>query len=260
MASLAAGDQAQNSARGNTRFFTIMALVMSFVIVAGFSLNLAMGRSSFDVPLPYHVHGVIFMSWIGLYVAQHLSASSGNWAFHRKLGKVAYALIPLMVLAGSTIMIVVARRNGGPFFFHVSEFLWSNMMLLWTFGFLAFWALRRQRYTGWHRRLMLCAMAILTGPGLGRLLPLPLMIPNAWLITTLATMVFPVIGMIADKRSAGRVHPAYWWGLGIYAGVFLVSLVIAYSNFGMGVTESVIAGTPGADRPMEAFLPPGFSM
>ena len=59
MASLAADTPAQNSARGNTRFFTIIAFVMSFVIVAGFSLNLAMGRSSFDVPLAYHVHGVI---------------------------------------------------------------------------------------------------------------------------------------------------------------------------------------------------------
>ena len=58
--------------RGNTRFFTIMAVVMSTIIVAGFSLNLAMGRSSFNVPWAYHVHGIIFMSWIGLYLAQHL--------------------------------------------------------------------------------------------------------------------------------------------------------------------------------------------
>ena len=107
---------------------------------------------------------------------------------------------------------------------------------------------------------MLCGMAILTGPGLGRLLPLPLMIPNSWLITTLATMIFPVIGMIADKRSQGRVHPAYWWGLGLYVGVFAVSMLLAFSPFGIAVTEQVIAGTPGAERPMEAFLPPGFSM
>ena len=118
----------------------------------------------------------------------------------------------------------------------------------------------RRRYTGWHRRLMLCAMAILTGPGLGRLLPLPLMIPNAWTITVMVTMIFPVIGMVADKRAQGRVHPAYWWGLGIYAGVFLLSLALAYSPFGIGLTEQLIAGTPGAERPMEAFLPPGFTM
>lgn len=237
-----------------------MAVIMSLVIVAGFSVQLAMGRSSFAVPWPYHAHGVIFMSWIGLYLTQHLTIASGNHALHAQLGKLAYALVPLMVAAGSFIMIVVAQRTGGPFFFHVSEFLWSNLAFLWLFGGLAWWALRRRRYTGWHRRLMLCAMTILTGPGLGRLLPLPLMIPHSWTITVLSTMIFPVIGMIADWRREGRVHPAYIWGLGIYAAVFVLSIAISHTELGMAVTEWVIEGTPGAERPMEPFLPPGFSM
>ena len=244
----------------NTRFFTIMACVMSFVIVAGFSLNLAMGRSSFDVPLAYHIHAFIFMGWIALFLAQHLSINAGNRALHIKLGKMAYGWIPMMVLAGSAIMIAVAQRTGGPFFFNVSEFLISNLATLFAFGGLAWWALKRRRYTGWHRRLMLVAMAILTGPGLGRLLPLPLMIPNAWTITVAVTFLFPIIGMIADKRSRGNVHPAYWWGVGIYAGVFVVSMLLAYSPAGYAFTDWVIAGTPGAERPMDAFLPEGFSM
>lgn len=244
----------------NTRFFSIMAAIMSLVIVAGFSLNLAMGRSSFAAPWPFHVHAVIFMSWIALYLAQHFSIASGNRDLHVRLGKLAYLLVPLMVAAGALIMIVVARLTGGPFFFHVSEFLWSNLSLLGLFGGLAWWALRQRRYTGWHRRLMLCAMAILTGPGLGRLLPLPLMIPHAWTITVCATMVFPAIGMIADWRRDGRVHPAYLWGLGLYVAVFVLSVAIAHTAFGMAVTEWVIADTPGAERPMEPFLPPGFTM
>lgn len=246
--------------REQTRFFFVMALVMALVIVGGFTLQLAMGRSSFAVPAAYHLHAAVFMGWIGIYLMQHVTALRGQWAWHAGLGRIAYLWIPLMLVFGSVLMVVVARRTGGPFFFHVSEFLWSNMMLLWCFGGLAFWALRRRRYTGWHRRLMLCAMAILTGPGLGRILPLPLMIPHAWTITTLATMVFPVIGMIADKRATGRVHPAYLWGLGIYAAVFVLSLVLAHSETGMAITRSVIADTPGELRPMEAFLPPGFTM
>ncbi|GMN03857.1 hypothetical protein [Erythrobacter sp. MTPC3] len=244
----------------NTRFFTVMAFVMSLIIIAGFSVQLSMGRSSFDVPWPYHLHGVIFMGWIALYLAQHVTISSGNRALHASLGMAAYIFVPAMVLTGSVIMIVVAQRSGGPFFFHKSEFLWSNTMVLWCFGALALWALQRRRYTGWHRRLMLCAMAILTGPGLGRLLPLPLMIPNAWLITTFATFIFPVIGIAADLRRDGRVHPAYWWGIGAYAVTFAISMGIAYSPLGIAVTEWVVAGTPGAERPIEAFLPPGFSI
>ncbi len=247
-------------AGGNTRFFTIMAVVMTTVIVAGFSLNLAMGRSTFASPWAYHTHAVIFMGWLALYLAQHFTASTRQWALHRRLGKLAYLWVPAMVAAGCTIMIVVARRTGGPFFFDVNEFLISNLSLLLCFGGLAFWALRRQRYTGWHRRLMLVSMAILTGPGLGRLLPMPLLIPNAWTINIAITFVFPLIGMAADLRREGRIHPAYLWGTGIYAGVFLASLALAYSPLGFAFTEAVIAGTPGAERPMEAFLPPGFEM
>ena len=246
--------------REQTRFFLVMAVAMALVIVGGFTLQLAMGRSSFAVPAAYHLHAVVFMGWIGIYLAQHVTAARGQWRLHAGFGRIAYLWIALMLAFGSVLMVGVARRTGGPFFFHVSEFLWSNMMLLWCFGGLAFWALRRQRHTGWHRRLMLCAMAILTGPGLGRILPLPLMIPHAWTITTLVTMVFPLIGMVADKRATGRVHPAYAWGLGIYAAVFVLSLLLAYSEPGMEITRAVIVGTPGELRPMEAFLPPGFAM
>ncbi len=246
--------------RSDTRFFWIMAIIMSLVIVAGFTLNLVMGRSSFDAPWTYHAHAVIFMSWIGLYLAQHYTIHTGKYAQHARLGQVAYGLVPLMVAAGTMIMIVVAQRTGGPFFFHVSEFLWSNIAVMWCFGGLALWALRRRRYTGWHRRLMLCAMAILTGPGLGRLLPLPFMIPHAWTITTMVTMIWPVIGMIADWRRDGRIHPAYYWGLGLYFGVFVLSTAIAHTGPGMAVTEWLIEGTAGAERPIEAFLPPDFTL
>ena len=246
--------------KGETRFFTIMAFVMSFVIVAGFSLNLAMGRSSFDVPTVYHAHAIVFMGWIALYLAQHVTISTNQIALHVRLGKLAYFWLPAMLITGTALMITVAQRTGGPFFFDINEFLFSNIALLWCFGGLTLWALLRRRYTGWHRRLMLCGMAILTGPGLGRLLPLPLMIPYSWTITTLVTMIFPVIGMIADKRRNGRIHPAYWWGLGLYAAVFALSMALAYTSWGYAVTESVIDGTPGAQRPMQAFLPPDFSL
>ena len=107
---------------------------------------------------------------------------------------------------------------------------------------------------------MLCSMAILTGPGLGRLVPAPLLIPYAWFIITAATWLFPVIGMIADKRMRGSVHPAYLWALGTYVGIFILSMALAYSPIGIAITDWIVAGTPGAERPMEPFLQPGFSM
>jgi hypothetical protein len=243
-----------------TRFYTIMAFVMALVIVAGFSLNLAMGRSSFALPAAFHVHGMIFMCWLGLYLAQAVTIASGNRALHRQLGKLAYVFIPAMVAAGAMIIVVSIRGTGGPFFFAQNEFFISNLAGLMVFGGLAWWALRVRRHTGWHRRLMLVAMSALTGPGLGRLLPMPLLIPYAWPIAVAASFVFGAVAMLVDWRTNGRVHPAYWWGMGINVGGFLASMALAYSPIGYAITEAVIAGTPGAERPMGPFLPPGFTM
>ncbi|MFO6428647.1 hypothetical protein ACLBKT_00980 [Erythrobacter sp. W302b] len=256
MATLAQG----GASTEGPRFYTVMAFVMALVIVAGFSLNLAMGRSSFALPAAFHVHGMIFMGWLGLYLAQAVTIASGNRALHRQLGKLAYILIPAMVAAGVMIIVVSIRGTGGPFFFAQNEFFISNLAGLLVFGGLAWWALRVRRHTGWHRRLMLVAMSALTGPGLGRLLPMPLLIPYAWPIAVGASFVFGAVAMLVDWRTNGRVHPAYWWGMGINVGGFLASMALAYSPIGYAITEAVIAGTPGAERPMGPFLPPGFAM
>lgn len=260
MATLHAGAAPRTAEQAERRFYMIMAIAMALIIVAGFSLNLAMGRSSFASPAIYHAHAIVFMGWIGLWVAQAVTIATGRRHLHIRLGKIAYLWVPLMVALGISIMVTVARRNGGPFFFAVNEFLVSNIVMVLCFGGLALWSLRVRRHTGWHRRLMFSAMAILTGPGIGRLLPMPLLIPDAWTIVFAVTLIFPAVAMAADLKRFGRVHPALLLGTGVSIAVFVGSVLLAYSPLGLAFTEAVIAGTPGAERPMAAFLPPGFTM
>jgi len=249
-----AGQSAQQSERN---FFRIMAIIMAAIIVAGFATNLALGRSTFAVPAVYHIHAFIFFSWVALYVAQNWLIAANNVKLHIRLGMLAYGWAPLMVIMGFVIMITSLRRSGAPFFFDQNEFMFSNSLLLVLFCALVIVALRRRRYSGWHRRLMFTAMSILTGPGLGRLLPTPLLMPHAWRILILVTLLFPAIGMIADKRRHGRVHPAWFWGVGAILATQIVADVVAYSPWGTRLTQTVVAGSPGASRPMAAFLPPG---
>lgn len=243
------------------RFFFIMACVMSGVIIAGFTLNLGMGRSSFGLPWLYHLHAVVMLGWIGLYLTQNTLIFRGNLALHRRVGWLSVPMLPLVAVMAFLIMRTSLQRTGGPFFFDQNQFLISNTMAMGVFFGLVSWAILVRANTGWHRRLMFCAFAILTGPGIGRLLPGPLMIPYAWYVVAIALpMVFPLIGMIADKRRFGSVHPAWFWAVGLVIGVQALSDVIAYSDWGVAFTRDFVAGTPGAERPMEAQLPPGFTV
>jgi hypothetical protein len=61
-----------------------------------------------------------------------------------------------------------------------------------------------------------------------------------------AVMIFPLIGVIADLRRAGSVHPA--WGVGIAAMVCFQLLVgvITNSPLGLMIYGAAVSGSPGA--------------
>ena len=243
--------------RGEARFFFTMACVMSAAIVGGFAFNLVSGRSSFGMPWLVHFHAWVMMSWIGLYLAQNALIFAGNVALHRRLGWLSVILIPAVVVMAVLITRFSMQTTGGPPFFDQNQFLFSNPLQLLGVAGLASWAVIARKNTGWHRRLMFCAFAMLTGPGVGRLLPAPYFIPYAWYATAiLPAVLFPLIGILADQRRYGAVHPAWLWGIGTVLGLQVIADLVAYSDWGIAFTQQFLAGTPGAERPMEAFFPP----
>lgn len=245
----------ENPARSEARFFLIMACAMAAVIVGGFGFNVAMGRSSFGAPPIVHFHAFVFMGWTALYVVQNSLIAGNNPSLHRRLGWAAVVLIPAMVVLGTAMTVRSLQTVGAPPFFDQNEFLFGNPVGILAFAVLAGWAIAWRRRTDWHRRLLFCAMAALTGPGFGRLLPMPLLIPWAWWVANLVPLVFPLIGMLADRRRAGAVHPAWYAGLAIMLGALLLGDLLAYSPMGRDLTAWVLAGTPGADRAPTAFFP-----
>jgi uncharacterized membrane protein YozB (DUF420 family) len=242
--------------RGEARFFFTMSCLLAAIIVAGFSFNIVTGRSSFSLPLVYHFHAIVMMAGLGLYVAQNSLILAGNVALHRRLGWVAASWVPLMVLSGLLLTRISLQERGGPPFFDQNQFLISNPLHLLGFAGMVAWAVSVRSDTGWHRRLMYCGFAMLLGPGVGRLVPSPLLIPYAWYVAAvLPPILFAVIGILADRRRYGRAHPAWFWGIGVVIGIQVVADFLAYSALGPQFTEWFLAGTPGADRPMAAFMP-----
>ncbi len=241
---------------GSERFFMGASIAMVLVIVAGFSLQLATGRSSFSAPLLVHAHAVVFMGWVVIYLLQNTFIATGKVALHRPLGWIAAAWIVPMLVLGCLVTVELARQGRVPFFFRPLQFLVFDPMSLFAFAGLTVAAIVLRSSTEWHRRLHFCAMAILLGPGFGRLLPMPLLQPWAWEATVAACMIFPLVGVAADLRRTGRVHPAWGWGIAAMLGMALATEVITYSPVGDQIYRAVVAGSPGAEVPPLAFAPP----
>jgi len=241
---------------GEHRFFLTMAIVMAVVIVAGFATSLALGRSSFAAPLLVHIHAFVFFGFVVLYVTQNALVATGSVALHRRLGWLAAVWVPVMVLLGIALTVDFLRRTGGLPFYAVREFLFANPMEILVFAGLVTAAIVNRQRTDWHRRLMFCAMAYLTGPGFGRLLPGPLLIPwSFWVAAFVAPSIFPFIGMVFDFRRNGKVHPAWLWGVGAALAAMVAANLIGYSAPGTAIARAVIAGSPQANRDLGAHFP-----
>lgn len=237
------------------RFFFVTSLIMAAIVVAGFSLMIVTGRSSFASPPIVHAHAVVFMGWVVLYVTQNALVARGSIALHRRLGWIGAGWVVAMVVLGTVVTVRLVRLGHAPFFFPPALFLVLNPVSILTFAGLTAAAIVRRRQTEWHRRLHFSGMALLLGPAYGRLLPMPFLIPYAYEVDFLAVLIFPVIGIIADLRRSGKVHPAWWWGLGTIVGSTLLVEAIAYSPVGTALYHAATAGSPGASVAPLAYPP-----
>ena len=254
MATLA-GQPSMQSA-GDERFFLRSAILMAAIIVAGFSFQLAMGRSTFASPVRVHVHAILFMGWVAIYLAQNVLVAKGSLGLHRRLGWLAAGWAVAMVISGFIVTVAMVRNGTVPFFFQPLQFLVFDPVAVLAFSGLTGAAILLRRRTEWHRRLHFCGMAILLGPAFGRMLPLPLLQPWAWETTVAASLLFPLAGAWSDVRRSGRVHRAWIWGIVAIAAAFILTQALAYGPLGRPLYDAVTAGSPGAEVDPLAFPPP----
>lgn len=241
--------------RRDDGFFLKSAIAMAALVAFGFSFHLAMGRSSFSAPAHVHVHAVLFMGWVGFYLLQNALIATGTTGLHKRLGWIGAGWAALLVVVGIFTTVVMARKGTTPFFFEPAYFLVMNSMTVLCFAALTGAAIVLRRRTDWHRRLHFCGMSFLIAPAFGRILPLPLMIPWAGWGVFAAVLIFPLVGVAADLRRAGRVHPAWWWGIGTMIAVQLAIVLIACGPAGLALYRAATAGSPGAAIDPLAFPP-----
>src|SRR3954451_19999190 len=119
---------------GDERFFLRGAIVMAITIVAAFSFQYLMGRSTFASPLRVHLHAWAFMGWVVIYVAQNVFVATDRMALHRRLGWIAAGWMVPMIVLGCCVTLAMVRRGQVPFFFRPLQFLVFDPLTLFTFA------------------------------------------------------------------------------------------------------------------------------
>jgi hypothetical protein len=215
--------KALRARNGERIFFSGMALAMVAVIVIGFApsyyLRGAIPAAGPLLPMSplVHLHGALFTGWMLLFATQTGLVAAGRTDIHRRLGMIAFAVLPAMIVVATlTALHGVARHSGPP---GIPPLSWLAIPLIGVPGFagLIFWGLAKRRDPAAHKRLMFIAMTSMLGPGFGRM-AWPAFIPPPLFIFGFNNLF--VLALAAwDVKSRGKVHPMTIGG-GLFALVF----------------------------------------
>lgn len=221
-------------------FFFCMSLVIAATVLLGFSLFFLAGISSFSAPWWVHVHAVTFVIWIGFYVCQNTLVFRDNIALHRKLGRVGAVYAIWMVVVGLVLTPLTLAVGRSPPFFTPPFFLALDWVNILVFGALVHAAIHNRKRTDWHRRLMLCATVCIIAPAVGRLILLsgfPMTSANNIGIL----LIYIAVAMIADWRIRGKVHPAWFWGVGALVAMGVVIEFLAVFPPFVALAETIVS-------------------
>jgi hypothetical protein len=214
--------------RADRVFYTAVAIAVVGAVFAGFARTYYL-RSSFQatsLPLYLEVHGLVFSTWIGLFLAQTTLVAAHRTDIHRRLGWAGAGLATIMVVVAVTAAIFSGQRevlagHGD----QARTFLAVPMFSMLVFPILVAGAVYYRRYPDAHKRLMLLATLSIIDAAIARW-------PFAWISTTwwayyALADVFVAVAIAYDLVANGRVHRAYLWG-----GLLIVSAQAARELIG----------------------------
>jgi hypothetical protein len=166
-----------------------------------------------SLTLRVHVHGLLFTTWVLLFLMQSFLIARRRSSLHRRLGVVGAPLIAGMLVSGLSVSIAWARVDspatgaiaGVPRLAAVAIPLVSVAL----FALFAALGLLYRRRANVHKRLMLLATIALLPPALGRISFLASRGPGAFFAVT---SLFIIALAVYDYLLYKRVYPVSLWG------------------------------------------------
>ena len=204
-------------AQADHRYFSVAAVAVTVVVVAGFvpMYSLRLLRHDPNLTLLVHAHGFVMTAWIALFLTQTLLIARHRVDLHRRLGMFGVGLATLVILVGIPTLVHTAAVRSREL--HGTGFLWmlaafDGLALVMFAGLVSAGILYRRR-GDYHKRLMLLATLCLLGPAFGRLTAYAKGLRGDSDIGVLFLCAGTILACaVVDMARSQRLHPAFVWG------------------------------------------------
>lgn len=240
-----------------SKFYVGMASLFVAIAFSGFFMTywVQIVRGTFTGGPMLHLHGLLFSLWTMFFLSQAMLVANRRVKSHRAWGLLGISLATAMVFTGLAVAIegLQARIEAG-YGDAARAFTITPITAVLLFAVFVTAAILNLKRPEWHKRFMLVATTTLlqaavarfffiaaTGggpgmrPGLGPPAPIERGIPAGLIVASLI-----VAAMVHDRRSHGRIHPAYWWGFGVTMGVQIFRPLLGYTEAWYRITDFLV--------------------
>jgi hypothetical protein len=155
---------------GDQYFYFIMSLLITAIVIYGFSHTVNQNLIHPDLPRPWilWIHGALFSVWLLFFILQSALIRTRNVRVHRSLGWLGAAMGPAIIVVGLSTSIIMARYEIR--YHHATDaaaFLIVRFLDLTCFALAFALAIYWRRKPEYHRRLML-ALVLCRGGSVDR--------------------------------------------------------------------------------------------
>jgi hypothetical protein len=219
--------------------FVSLAVVFLGISLLAFGQKLiidpAMGSASLS---PAKIlHGILFFSWILLFLAQTLLIKVSNFKHHKYLGYAGIGLISLVLLDGFIMSIEYANdfiptENIGDLIIRASG-VWANIhVLLATLILVALAVMYRLRPPLHQRFMLLAATSMMTGP-LSRIASYGVIPLHQGAVVFIGLLILLLIPIVYEFVKYKKLSSVYLWNLPLYFTTLIIfAAVIPMTQMG----------------------------
>jgi hypothetical protein len=216
--------------------FVFTAAWYILIVLAGFipdsivKVQMMQAGARPPFPLVLHMHALAMGSFLLLLLGQSMLMATGRCEQHKKLGILAFVLVPVVVIVGCVLAPTIYHQvwnfaqSGPPELrpkYQQQVLALDDILLLQIRAGILFPVLMaiglsaRERHAGLHKRMIFLAPVVPLGAAVFRLTWLPTTFPASPLSNDLFLLLTVAPLFVWDVIRNRRVHEAYWITLGI---------------------------------------------